>query len=104
MGAYSARVSAKPVPAKPASVSTSKISSTAIKVYWRSVSGATKYEVWRASSVNPEYVLIASTSSRYYKNTGLARGVKYSYKVRAYHLEGTAKVYGAYSSVTSRAL
>ena len=91
---------AKAVPAAPASVGVSTVVSTKAKVTWSGVSGATKYLVYRSTSQTSGYTLVytASSSARSWTNTGLANGKTYYFKVRAYHLEGTTKVYGNYSS------
>lgn len=97
---FSTHKSAKAVPATP-SVSLTKPSSTSIKVAWSGVSGASKYQVYRATSASGSYSLVytASSSSRSWVNTGRTDGKAYYYKVRAYHLEGTTKVYGSFSAV-----
>lgn len=100
-GKYSAIVSAKPVPAAPKNVLATRASSSSIKITWGEVSGATKYKVYRATSSTGTYTLQATTTSKSYTNTGLTTGKTYYYKVRAYHLEGKAKVYGPYSAVVS---
>jgi uncharacterized repeat protein (TIGR02543 family) len=91
---------AKPVPATP-NVVVAKYSTTSIKVSWSGVSGATKYQIYRATSANGTYTYLytASSTARSWVNTGLSSGKTYYYKVRTYHLEGTIKVYGNYSTV-----
>jgi len=91
---------AKAVPATP-TATLSKYSSTSIKVSWTGVSGATRYQIYRATSATGTYTYQYTTSSmaRSWVNTGLTAGKTYYYKVRAYHLEGTTKVYGSFSAV-----
>jgi uncharacterized repeat protein (TIGR02543 family) len=91
---------AKAIPTTP-TISLSKYSTTSIKVSWTGVSGSTKYQIFRASSATGTYTLVytASSTTRSWVNTGLTRGKTYYYKVRAYHLEGTTKVYGSTSAV-----
>jgi len=98
-GNYSSYKYAKPVPSAPASVKAARVSSKSIKVTWGAVSGATRYQVYRATSKTGTYSLKATTSNRYFTNTGLTTGKYYYYKVRAYHLEGSTKVYGSFSAV-----
>jgi uncharacterized repeat protein (TIGR02543 family) len=98
-GGLSAAASAKPVPATPASVKAARASSTSIKLTWKTVAGAIKYEIWRSTSKSSGYACIAETASLSFTNTGLATGKTYYYKVRAYRLSGSSKVYGNNSSV-----
>ena len=98
-----------------------------IKVSWTTADNATSYRIYRSSSATGPYSLVKITDSNarsyvntglvtgktyYYKvsvvaggmarswvNTGLTAGKTYYYKVRAYHLEGTTKVYGSFSAV-----
>jgi len=98
-GSYSSVKSARPVPSKPASVKAARASLGSIKLTWGAVSGATRYQVYRATSKTGKYSLIATTSNRSYTNKGLKTGKYYYYKVRAYRSVGSAKVYGGFSSV-----
>jgi uncharacterized repeat protein (TIGR02543 family) len=98
---YSAYHSAKPVPSAPSTISAVKVSSTSIKVSWGKVSGVTKYQVYRATSSTGTYSLVKTTTSTSYTNSSLKKGKTYYYKVRAYHLEGSTKVYGPYSKAVS---
>ncbi len=98
---YSSVKSAKPIPATPSGVKAARASSTSIKVSWSSVSGATGYEVYRATSKTGTYTKVTSTTSKSYTNTGRTKGKTYYYKVRAYRTVNGTKVYGSYSSVVS---
>ncbi len=101
-GSFSACKYAKPILATPTSVKAVRASSTSIKVAWSAASGAVKYEVYRATSVSGAYSLAGTTTSTSYTNTGLAKDKTYYYKVRAYYLEGSTKMYGGFSSVVYR--
>ncbi len=100
-GAWSSVVSAKPKPAAPTEVKAKRVSNSSIKVSWKKVSGATKYQVYRATSKTGTYTKVKETTSLSCTNKGLKDGKKYYYKVRAYRLVGSTKVYGSYSSVVS---
>lgn len=101
-GAYSAVASAKPVPAPPASVKAAGLSGGSIGVTWGAVAGATKYEVWRCTtSPTGSFILVTTTANLSYTNTGLTAGKTYWYKVRAYRLVGSTKVYGDFSTVVN---
>ncbi len=99
--AYSSVVSARPIPATPYSVKATAASYNSAKVSWVAVSGATRYEVYRATSSTGSYSLVGTTTTIGFTNTGLRTGSPYYYKVRCYHLEGSAKVYSAFSTVVS---
>ncbi len=80
--ARSAAVSCKARLATPV-VTAGSASSTSIKVSWQAVSGAAKYEVYRATTSGGTYTLLKTTTARAYTNTGLTRGKTYYYKVKA---------------------
>ena len=66
---------------------------------WNAVTGAAKYEVYRARSKDGTYSLMSTQSATGYTNTSdLTNGTTYYYKVRALDANGTA---GAWSSVVS---
>lgn len=99
-GSFSAVKSARAIPATP-SITLTKPSLTSIKVAWSSVGGATKYNVYRAASATGTFTFVhsATSATQSWTNTGLTTGKAYYYKVRAYHLEGTTKVFGKYSAI-----
>ena len=66
---------------------------------WNAVSGAAKYEVYRARSKDGDYIKYSTVTGTSYTNTSyLANGTTYYYKVRALKSNGTA---GAWSSIVS---
>ncbi len=66
---------------------------------WNAVSGAAKYEVYRARSMNGDYIKYSTVTGTSYTNTSyIESGNTYYYKVRALKSDGTA---GAWSSVVS---
>lgn len=88
-------VSARPVPVAP-TCSVSTKTATKAGISWTGVTGATAYQVLRSETASGTYSLITTvnSSARSYINTGLVTGKTYYYKVRAYHMEGSTKVYG----------
>ena len=94
-GAYSAIMSAKPVPSIPGSFTVARYSSTSIRTSWAAVSGANGYLVYRATSATGTYSLVRTTTSTSIINGGLINGRTYYYKVRAFRLVGTTRIYGA---------
>ena len=89
---YSAVVSAKPIPATPASVKAVPVSDSSIKTTWGAVAGANGYRVYRSTSSTGIYTLAATATSTSFTNTGLTAGRAYYYKIRAYNTVGTTKV------------
>ena len=66
---------------------------------WNAVSGAAKYEVYRARSLNGDYIKYSTVTGTSYTNTSyIEDGNTYYYKVRALDANGTA---GAWSSIVS---
>ena len=66
---------------------------------WNAVSGAAKYEVYRARSKDGDYIKYATVTGTSYTNTSyIENGNTYCYKVRALKSDGTA---GAWSSIVS---
>ena len=98
---YSAIISSKPILLAPASVKVASYLYNSINVKWGSIAGASKYEVYRATSSVGLYTLVSTTTAISYTNSGLTSNSIYYYKVRAYRLIGKVKVYSAYSSVLS---
>ena len=66
---------------------------------WKAVSGAAKYEVYRARSLNGDYIKYSTVTGTSYTNISyIENGNTYYYKVRALKSDGTA---GAWSSIVS---
>ncbi len=71
-----------------------------ITLSWAKVSGASGYEVYRATSKNGKYSKRLTSTNTTYSNTGLVSNKIYYYKVRAYRTIGKTKVYSSYYNVT----
>lgn len=78
-------------PQTPAGVKAVSADHDKVKVTWNKVSQAVGYEVYQNSKK------IADVKTNSYTKTKLTTGTKYTYKVRAYKLNGTKKVYSGYS-------
>jgi Zn-dependent metalloprotease/fibronectin type 3 domain-containing protein len=98
-GNFTAVVGARPIPAVPVSVKATSSSYNSISTSWLAVAGASGYEVYRATSSTGTYSYIGATTGTSYNNTGLISNAAYYYKVRAYRLVGTAKVYGNFTAI-----
>ncbi|MBD9139179.1 MAG: N-acetylmuramoyl-L-alanine amidase, partial [Clostridiales bacterium] len=53
------------------------------KLTWNAVTGASQYEVYRATSKNGTYTKMFTTSNLSYTNTSAKAGTTYYYKVKA---------------------
>ncbi|MCC3867427.1 GH25 family lysozyme [Terrisporobacter mayombei] len=82
------------------SVKLSTPKSKSIKVSWNKISGAEGYEVYRLTSKNENYSKI-TTINLSYIHTNLTKNKTYYYKVRAYKIVNSKKVYSSYSSIKS---
>ena len=100
---YSSIVNAKPMLTTPSSVKASRLSSTSMKITWGVVAGVTKYEIWQSKTDGVPgvytYSLLATTSLAYYTTSSITPGLYYQFKIRAYRLIGSTKVYSSFSSV-----
>ena len=71
---------------------------------WNAVSGAARYEVYRARSRSGEYIKYSTVTGTSYTNTSyIEDGNTYYYKVRALKSDGTAGAWSSIVSVTYRA-
>ncbi len=87
--------------AKPAVPAIVVSSPTSVTVSWTAVSGATGYELWRATSAAGTYARVYRGTAQTFRNLSLGTGTAYYYKVRAYKLVGTASYYSPYSGYKS---
>ena len=72
-----------------------------INISWNGVTGVTGYEIYRSTSSAGKYILVATSAATSYNNTTLTAGTTYYYKVRAYKLVATTKVYGNFTTIVS---
>ena len=71
---------------------------------WKAVTGAAKYEVYRARSKDGDYIKYSTVTGTSYTNTSyIENGNTYYYKVRALDANGTAGAWSSIVSVTYRA-
>ena len=74
---------ARKKPAKVTKLKVTNVDYDTLKITWKKVASAKKYEVYRAISKNGKYKKIKTISAKKYTNKGLTTGTKYFYKVRA---------------------
>jgi fibronectin type 3 domain-containing protein len=99
-GPTSTYISAKTIPST-STLTVNNPSSTTNTLSWTSIAGVSGYELAYSKGTSTTYYLLKTTVSTTFTHTGLTRNTKYNYKVRAYKLYGTTKIYGAYSSIQS---
>ncbi|MFB7139379.1 InlB B-repeat-containing protein [Gottfriedia sp. NPDC056225] len=88
-------------PAKPSNAKLSKAGKDSVKLSWSKVSGATGYEIVKATSKTGSYSHLTSVTTTNYTNKGLSKGKTYYYKIRSYKLVGSQKIYGEWTNVMS---
>ena len=89
------------IPAKPTGVTAASASYNSVDISWSGVSGATGYEIYRATASAGTYTSIGTTTATTYKNIGLTANTTYYYKVKAYRMASNAKVHSGYSTIIS---
>ena len=94
----------KPTPLTAPSVTGGNDSQGRPTLKWNAVTGAAKYEVYRARSRSGEYIKYSTVTGTSYTNTSyIENGNTYYYKVRALDANGTAGAWSSIVSVTYRA-
>ena len=83
--------------AKPATPSAVSAGKTSARITWGSVKGASGYELWRGTAPGGKYVRVYSGAAKTHLNKGLSAGRTFYYKVRAYKLVGSLRIYSPYS-------
>jgi len=76
-------------------------STSAIKLSWNKVRGATGYKVYQYNTKTKKYNEIADTKKTSYQINNLNAGTKYKYAVRAYLKDGGATYYSSYAKITA---
>lgn len=99
-GSYKGKVTKtfKIVPASPSGLKATK-SSSALKLQWKKVTGASGYEIYLYK--NNKWTKVKTTSALTYTDKTVKKGNTYKYKLRAYCTVNGKKVYSSYTSVKS---
>ncbi|MDR1215910.1 MAG: fibronectin type III domain-containing protein [Treponema sp.] len=87
-------------PSVPTNVTATAVSSSSITVNWSSVSGATGYHIYWATSSSGSYSQKESVTSTSFTDTGLSANTPYYYKVSAYNDSGESEQSSYYSATT----
>jgi len=77
-------------PLAPSYITYSNLTSSDVTISWGASSSATGYKLYRATSFDSNYTLIATLSTNNYKNISLQSSTTYWYFVRAYNSYGTS--------------
>jgi fibronectin type 3 domain-containing protein len=72
-----------------------------VKLSWGTVSGASGYQIYRATSKTGSYTMIKATTASSFTNNGLTTGSTFYYKVRAYRYQDSKKLYSSFTTVIS---
>jgi len=91
--------SVQPMLSKPGSLKTKTSGYNTARLTWRSVKGASGYEVYRAAADGGTYNLVGTTASRSFTDKTLEPYNTYHYKVRAYRNVSGGRAYGPESDV-----
>lgn len=88
-----------PIPAynKIGGAAASAVSPASVKISWKTVPGASKYEIWRSVSAPGDLSFWKETTGVTITDTGLTPAQTYYYAVRAYKLLGSTKIYTGFS-------
>lgn len=91
-------ISGKPIPGTPSLKSLSQSSGTSLELTWSKVSGAGGYVVYRKTGNGDwkKIKTITKGSTVTYTDTGLKKGKKYTYTVKAYRVVNEKKIYSKY--------
>ncbi|MBR3645186.1 MAG: Ig-like domain-containing protein, partial [Lachnospiraceae bacterium] len=95
-----AAASIKVLPAKPKSVKVTLDGQKSCYITWKKVDGAHGYEVYRKKGKDGKYKLVKTISKGTtikYKNSGLKKGEKYTYKLKSYKKVNNEKICSNYS-------
>ncbi|HEX3076769.1 MAG TPA: GH25 family lysozyme [Lachnospiraceae bacterium] len=98
---YSSVKSTKTVPETPTNIIALASDYGIMDISWDSTNGASGYQVYSADPSNGEYEYVTTVTTNSYSEYELTEGETYSYKVRAYTIVGSSKVYSDYSPEAS---
>jgi hypothetical protein len=99
-GSLSASISGKTVPS-PVVLTVTPLTGRVNALTWEPINGANGYQIYYSTGTSTSYSLLTTVTSSSYSHKALVLGRKYNYRVRAYRMSGTTRIYGDYSPVIS---
>jgi hypothetical protein len=87
-------------PGTPSGVTATATGTTTVRVQWTAVTGASTYEVQRATVING-WTSLGTTAGTTYNDSGLTPNKTYLYRVRALNSGGTGSAYSAFDLATT---
>lgn len=91
-------------PGKPKGIKISINEKNGVKISWKAVRKASKYELYRSIKKGTGYKKVKTLSKCSYMVRNQRAGKKYYYKVRACKIKSGKKIYGKFSAVKSAVL
>lgn len=76
-------------------------SASSNSIEWLNVSGANGYEIFYSINTSTTFNLLNTTQSNSFIHNSLTMNTKYNYKIRAYRIVNSEKVYGLFGDVVS---
>lgn len=98
-GAFSETVQAVAAPKQPVLSSVVTSGQNQITVSWNKNSDAAGYSIYMATSRDGAYTCLSSTTGNAYTKKNLTMGSTYYFKVRAYAMNGSSKVFSQFSDI-----
>ncbi len=99
-GSHSAVISGKTVPS-PVVLTVTPEPARTNALSWEPVNGANGYQIYYSTGTSTSYTLLATVTTTSYSHKALVAGRRYNYRVRAYRMSGTTRIYGDYSVLIS---
>jgi fibronectin type 3 domain-containing protein len=100
-GLSSVVINAKTAIKNPVDLSVSSPNASTAELSWSAVEGAAGYEISFSKGTSSTYTVLRSVTTLTTNHTALTANTVFNYKVRAYRMAGTTKVYSGYSDVKS---
>ena len=94
---YTAKFKKITAPKKVTGLKASNLKINQMKLSWNKISGAKGYELSRYNPDKNKWYVVKTTGQTSYRVKGLSTGTIYKYRVRAYTLSGSKKIFGEYS-------
>lgn len=100
---YTAKFKKITAPGKVTGLKASNQTTGKIRLSWKKTSGARGYELSRYNPAKRKWSVVKTTGQNDITVKGLSRAEVYKFRVRAYSISGSKKLYGKYSAVLKTA-